>query len=339
MDSISLLNSTGNQKGDDILRGTIGIFEIVFPNRIRGYYLTGSYANGYALPTSDIDMTVVFKGSFIDSEEEKKVEQIYQHCELISSIRLDLKIFSEEKLFHLGADSRANVQFIETKNHLVAVVTKINSLLIYGENIRDKISLPPVDRFVWDFMYLTYYHFAGMRKKPTVLTFPLTYPNPEQEFYGYTEFHGYGYTVKRTTVFLVYTIGLAAMAIIALKAGKYVGNKEACLSAYKACINDQWTGFVEEVFEKCRNRWEYHIPDNKEERRQLREICKQTLAFENHFLTIYKNYLLTELRDADDGDKLLAVKRLGEIIYSRLRKSLMPCEPLKVVITRNCKRV
>ena len=65
MDTISLFNSTGNQQVDDILRGVIGISEIVFPNRIRGYYLTGSYANSYALPTSDIDMTIVFKGSFI----------------------------------------------------------------------------------------------------------------------------------------------------------------------------------------------------------------------------------------------------------------------------------
>ena len=32
-------------------------------------------------------------------------------------------------------------------------------------------------------------------------------------------------------------------------------------------------------------------------------------------MIIYKDFLLTELRDAQDKDKLLAVKRLGEIIY------------------------
>jgi hypothetical protein len=72
---------------------------------------------------------------------------------------------------------------------------------------------------------------------------------------------------------------------------------------------------LEVVFGKIREQWEYQIPRNKEERQQLRGICRQALAFENHFLIIYKDFLLTELRDAQDQDKLLAVKRLGEIIY------------------------
>ena len=87
------------------------------------------------------------------------------------------------------------------------------------------------------------------------------------------------------------------------------------MKLYKKYINDEWTVLLEAAFEKIRKQWEYQIPENRDERQQLREICRQALAFENYFLIIYKDFLLTELRDAEDKDKLLAVKRLGEIIY------------------------
>jgi len=53
---ITLLNTTGHQRIDDIIRGLIGIFEAAFPDRIRAYYLAGSYADGSAVPLSDIDI-------------------------------------------------------------------------------------------------------------------------------------------------------------------------------------------------------------------------------------------------------------------------------------------
>ena len=125
----------------------------------------------------------------------------------------------------------------------------------------------------------------------------------------------YGYTYKESTTVFTSVVGAVATAIVASKAEKYVFTKNDCLKFYKKYINDKWTALLEAVFGKIREQWEYQIPGNKEERQQLREICRQALAFENHFLIIYKDFLLTELRDAEDEDKLLAVKRLGEIIY------------------------
>jgi len=48
----------------------------------------------------------------------------------------------------------------------------------------------------------------------------------------------------------------------------------------------------------------------------LRELCKRTLAFENHYLSIYREYLLAQLRREDEDSRLFAVKRLGETIYA-----------------------
>ena len=128
MDNILLLQSTGNQKVDDILRGTIGIFEAGFPDRIRGYYLVGSYADGTAVPTSDIDMKILFKNRFRDDVEQKKAQQICDCCfGLISPIVGDVTARDEDTVF-----SKSSLR----------LVIKESSLLIYGEDIRDKIPLP-----------------------------------------------------------------------------------------------------------------------------------------------------------------------------------------------------
>lgn len=60
--SLPLLTSTGSQRVDAILRGTIGLLELAFPDRLRAVYLSGSYADGTATTGSDIDGLVVFKG-------------------------------------------------------------------------------------------------------------------------------------------------------------------------------------------------------------------------------------------------------------------------------------
>jgi predicted nucleotidyltransferase len=68
---ITLHNTTGHQQVDGIIRGLIGIFEATFPERVRAYYLVGSYADGSAVPLSDIDIRVVFKDDFQGDEYVK----------------------------------------------------------------------------------------------------------------------------------------------------------------------------------------------------------------------------------------------------------------------------
>ena len=277
------------------MRGVIGIFETVFPDRIRGYYLVGSYADSTAVSTSDIDMKILFKNRFRDNTERKNSQQICEYCfGLISPIAGDVTARDEETAF-----SSSTLQ----------LRIKAGSLLIYGEDIRDKISLPPLDQHIRDVMFRAYVFCFTDRLRPNLKArvYPLDYPDPSDKFYGYTYKGG-------TTVFTS-LLSAMATAIVASTEKKYVFTKNDSLKLYKKYINDEWTLLLEAAFEKIRKQWEYQIPENKDERQQLREICGQTLAFENHFLIIYKDFLLTELRDAEDKDKLLAVKRLGEIIY------------------------
>ena len=142
MDRILLLNSTGNQKVDDILRGTIGIFETVFPDRIRGYYLVGSYADGTAVSTSDIDLKILFKDCFRDDAERESSQKICDYCfgriSQISPIVGDVMARDEE------------IVFSQTSLRLRI---KEGSLLVYGEDIRDRIPLTSIDEHIRDTMF------------------------------------------------------------------------------------------------------------------------------------------------------------------------------------------
>ena len=301
MSEISLIDPTGYGNIDNILKGIVGILETVFPNRIRAYCVTGSYSNRNAIGTSDIDMTVIFRGNSIDAQEEGRFSQTSSYCELLSSVELGLECIDEGKLLRL------NTEFPYTH---FAIINKIGSLLIYGEDIRDNIPLPPVDAVVWTYVEGIYHEriFAKRRQSSEVLTFPLRYPEPEDEFYGYIQ--------GDSTFGLVLTVGLAVTVFCAIKARRYVASKSDCPSIYAECINDEWTPFIQEVFERCRYQWEQRVPDDREGRRQLREICKQTLAYENHFLSVCREYLLAKLRDPDGNNQMLAAQWLGRIIYS-----------------------
>jgi hypothetical protein len=47
----------------------------------------------------------------------------------------------------------------------------------------------------------------------------------------------------------------------------------------------------------------------------LRALCERTLQFENYFLTVYKDYLLAELRSDNAGAQKRALWVLGHIVY------------------------
>jgi hypothetical protein len=68
---ITLLYKTDNPQADEVLQGIVGIFELAFPSRIRGYFLVGSYAIGQPVAISDLDLVVLFKDNFVAGEHQR----------------------------------------------------------------------------------------------------------------------------------------------------------------------------------------------------------------------------------------------------------------------------
>ena len=275
---IVLSNTTGSERADTVLRGILGVYEAVFPGRVRGYYLEGSYADGIGIATSDIDLEIVFKDELQD-DERGKARQIGESCALLSAVELDCAITDEQEL----------------SGGVVPMFKK--SIPVYGEDIRATFSLISLDKWTSNRMHAAYWLTINIYHRPESAIYPLAYPDPAGEFYGYDNRKlrlPDGNEVDCTRN-LVRTTGWIASALLAFKAGKMLATKRECFLSYHECLETEDAQLLHDIYEQCRQQWNYLIPEDAEDRKMLRTICARTLAFENRFLAMYKQFLLSEL--------------------------------------------
>ena len=270
-----LRTSTGDQQVDDTLRRIVGLCEVSFPGRIRAYYLVGSYALGTAVSTSDIDLVVVFKHTF-QADEKERAGAFKACCDHISPVKVDIATYTEQQIL---CQHKYGAGFAFTRR------------LIYGTDFEQEIPPPPIESYTLGIMQGAYSVLKHLHGGKDVNSDTLDYPDPEDDFYGYTGPLRLRDGTTREGVYpLVANMCLAASAIIAFKAGHYVNGKSQCVVSYKAYINDEWTPFLEELYTTGREKWEYLVPDDETDRQQLRRLCKQAHQFERHFLSIYSKY-------------------------------------------------
>ncbi len=299
MEPVTLLTSTGNQQIDDILHGAIGILQITFPERIRAYYLHGSFVDNTAIPTSDIDLFLVPHGKF-SAEELTKLQRIMYFSALFSPFMVEMMALDEASLLQNG--------------HFRI---KSASKLLWGDDIRENMPEQTLEQYLHTYASFPFVYSANMLRNQERVVFPLSYPQSEGEFYGYdqqllppknTQHHN----IKK----LVTGVCWAATVLIAWHAGKTVSGKRASIEMYREYIHDEWTEFIEEMYELGNRQWHYLVPLAHEKRRHLRELCAQVVVFENHYLSHYQAYLQAELQQSEER-KLAAMRQLENIGFSR----------------------
>lgn len=287
-----LYASTGNLQVDNILRGTIVILETLLPGRIRSCYLHGSFADNTGIETSDIDLFLVPKGSF-SSEEREKIQRLMQASALISPymaemIPVDETMLLEQGHFRIKAASR----------------------LLWGDDLQARIPEQTLDQYLRMYARFPFIYIVQMLRNHQGPVASLAYPQATGEFYGYDQqILPPGNEQRHNIKKLVTSVCWMATVLVAWDAGRTVEGKCASVQMYKEYVHDSWTAFVEEMYECGNRQWHYLVPTNPEERQRLRELCAQTLAFEQYYLERYKGYLLTQLQK-DDQHKLLAVQHL-----------------------------
>ncbi|NEQ45160.1 MAG: hypothetical protein F6K00_17000 [Leptolyngbya sp. SIOISBB] len=294
---------TEHPKINQILQGVIRVFEQSFSGRIRGYYLQGSFGNQSATTNSDLDMYVIFKGSFSRPAEATEAVNLSHACAQISPVLLEIKPGAEfdlHRIEHTG----------------IALNFKYSTQFLFGEDIRDQIPTFAPGDWVWWAMRAPQTSLQVIRSTKHLI-FPLQQPNTQAEFYGYDR-----QTIPcadgadcPSTKWLVATVGWITTALVAYRTGQYVGSKGAAVRLYQSHIGDYWTTLVEQVYEQCRNRWHYLIPNGAEERKILRSLCCQTLEFSNYYLSVYRNFVLGELSAGTSQHQLLVVRNLAQVIY------------------------
>jgi hypothetical protein len=146
----------------------------------------------------------------------------------------------------------------------------------------------------------------------------LQHIDPHGRFFGYDQWEtpGSDGLDQPSTKLLVASVGWTATAIVAFRTGRYVRDKATCVDLYQKHVTDEWTQLVTEVHELCRNHWHYQIPSSDVDRQKLRSLCDQALAFQNHFLMLYRGYQLTELASGDPNRQKLAAERLQQIVFT-----------------------
>lgn len=274
-------------------------FISTFPERIRAIYIQGSYADDTKVSTSDIDLLIVFKDSF-QRNEQQYAESLTRQCIATNAIELDIELVDEQSLI-AG----------------ISPTFKYGSQLLSGEDIRDTFPLVSLIEWTRDRMHSSLWRTRHLFGRSGNVSYPLDYPDPHSEFYGYDarllrlpdgrEVH--------CTRDLIRLVGWSATAILAYKAGVYVARKSECHTLYKAHFDDEWGQLLQDIYELCRGKWNYLIPEDEDERLVLRRICERTLMFENHFLRIYKEFVIEELSGNDEQGRLEAMQVLQRVNY------------------------
>jgi hypothetical protein len=283
MKDILLQGTLGHSQIDSVVQEVIQVYEDAFPGKIAAYYIEGSYADQTSLSTSDLDLVIIFRDRFADADARSMAERTWTNTQ-VGTPEVDISIIDEDSL---REGVRPNV--------------KLGGRLIYGQDICRLYPLLPIDAWARERMHMAYWLLVNVYQRPTPVHLPLTFPSPSDEFYGYTNRtlrlpDGQEVPCTRN---LVRTTGWAATALLALQAGQYAGRKRDCARLYRAHIGDEWSSLLEEIAISCRDEWHYLIPTASHARKLLRLLCERTLRFEQHFLSIYKSYLLEQLHSTE----------------------------------------
>ncbi|OJT18144.1 hypothetical protein BO221_42410 [Archangium sp. Cb G35] len=298
-EEFSLVGMTEDMGINSVLFGFIGLCQMAFPKRLRACYLLGSHATGDGVADSDLDLLLVFKDRFQEGEGERH-EHFRRSVGMMARFPLDVSAMDEARLMAEGT-----------------VNLKRASLLLAGEDIRERIPLMPLEQWLRFCMHRPYMFMerARARAEGEPLRYPLAHPDPRGELYGYDhsavlDAQGMPHRGFKELVTLASRLAAAEVAL----AGKHVFSKRDAIEAHRLHVNNDRTLLFEQIHE-CRKRWGYRVPEAPEDQAHLRSLCARILDAENHFLGLYKDYLLAELQRGEVRDRVLAARRLGEILY------------------------
>jgi predicted nucleotidyltransferase len=276
------IRTIGKPSIDHVLSHIVERYEAHFPGRLRACYLTGSYAEGNAVEWSDIDVYVLFKDAFISEEEAARAEQLEHAFASLTPLRLDLHAGSEQSLDSLPGFLRTAI--------------KKTSVLLYGEDTREHMSLPGGEEYTRDATEVALQFLLWLRQGENI-TYPLAYPDPDGAFFGYDQLQVLSDSSDRAKArpgirLLVESACRIGTALLAFKTDRFVSTKRESVQSYRELINDEWASFLEAMFERGKLCWSYNLPETEEEHAELRTLCEHMLPFENHFLRAYRAYLL-----------------------------------------------
>jgi predicted nucleotidyltransferase len=159
-----LLRTLNSVAADEAAESALRLLE---ESRLRpvSAYVAGSYANGYAVSTSDVDLYVIFDRSLSESEKQA-LEELSDRLER-QEPQIDLVAYELEQLKSVGV--------VEMGRHFVHV---------WGRPVHDEIPNPPIDDYLYRSMHGAYSRM-GMTRRTKPYRWPLSFPDEADEYKGY----------------------------------------------------------------------------------------------------------------------------------------------------------
>jgi hypothetical protein len=283
-----ILFTTGHDSIDSTLRGLIGIYEMVFPQRIRAYYLTGSYTDGSATPDSDIDLVPIF-ADVLQPGETDRIRELTRHCERLTPVLLDCSPTDEA-----------------TQRQGVKTALKFAKLLS-GDPVLDDWPLEPLEDHLQRCMFVAFRSMHVLRGS-VPLAYPLAYPDADGPFFGYERYGNYlgGAEFGPGLRIIVNAVTMMTSTLLALHDGVQVGSKQQSIDQYRGAGSD----LAAALYTACKFDWLYHIPTDPAERQRLRDLCQPLLALENDFIDQCRARLLHNLRHERETVRQFAAQAL-----------------------------
>ncbi|HET7036053.1 MAG TPA: nucleotidyltransferase domain-containing protein [Thermomicrobiaceae bacterium] len=266
------------------------------PGRVHSLYLFGSHVDGSAAASSDLDLFVVAHGELAPAE-----------AKLIRDLGARLSAGRNTvDLLPVGS-----AQLLRDGHWRL----EANSRLAAGDDLRPRLPREPLDSYLRRYTHAPYAYMSQVLRGVERLDYPLNYPDPAGEFYGYDHDPQPPLDpAARDIRALVATVCWIASLSAGLHAGHKVPSKSRAAAAYAEHVGDAWTDFVTAVYRRGKERWGYLVPSDPAARAELRALCRDMLAFENRYLLRYRDYLLVQLQ-AGPAARRLAAERLRDWVH------------------------
>ncbi len=269
---MSASDSSWRQELEDLLNTV----DYIFPNAVRSVYLHGSRAEGSALADSDVDLSVVVRST----TDMARVRQMIGRRTLSNHVRLDANVDTLEMLAYPAWA-------------FLAARIKLSGSPIRGDDVRDQLALPSYQSFkavVFEQVckgigMLRDLDLIGLKQMPR----PVGYPDPSREFLGYEivrKRDWYPISTTSGTKELVAVATYCASAWVVNREQSYVLSKVQAMDAIRRIENGGRAYLAERLYVLCRAKSQGRVPEEPEDREELRALCESFLGFENEILSI-----------------------------------------------------
>lgn len=262
---------------------------------LKAIYLGGSYAHGYAIPTSDLDLSL-----FLDRDiEPKEHEMFYEnYAAFIEDIQgqwpLDLGLYSIPQL-------RKSCSFDLERDYKK----------VWGKDL--VFPKPILELKAYKGMHGGFNRMKWTRKEGGI-RFPLAYPDPASELKGYDwRTLTLGDQEEKSIKEIVVLTGWMATGLIRWIGGEDVPTKKDCPVLFRRLIGGEAADHFTAITQLCREKLHYKVPTDPVELSELKGLLPRVLDFENFYMKNYLRFLRENLENEDPDRAEECKKRLGEI--------------------------